>query len=171
MKQERVRLAVVIKSLMAAKTRNNWLLRRDDTEKEETITLKMIVTRLQAPNSIYWWSKNSIWNTDFGLLIWRLQIWGSVQNTSCFVFYSVSVSVLGRPPCWLTARGVMRSFPCGTSETNILSRLCLCMCVRMWVSLIALSEYLLQTVPSLLHSFFPLLLCFSLDSPPTPAYR
>ncbi len=165
MKQERVRLAVVIKSLMAAKTSNNGLLSRDDTEKEETITLKMIVTRLQAPNSICWWSKNSTGNTDLGLLIWRLQIWRSVQNTSCFVFHSVSVSVLGRPPCWLTARGVMCSFPCRTSEANILSRLCLCMCVRVWVSLIALSQYLLQTVPSLLHSSFPLLPCISLGSP------
>lgn len=48
MKQERARLAVVIKSLMAAKTRNNLLVRRDNTEMEETITLKMIVTRQQA---------------------------------------------------------------------------------------------------------------------------
>lgn len=48
MKQERVRLAVVIKSLMAAKTRNNLLVRRDNTEMEEMITLKMIVTRQQT---------------------------------------------------------------------------------------------------------------------------
>lgn len=52
MKQERARLAGVIKSLMAAKTRNNSLLRRDDTERKEMIALKMIVTRLRAPNSI-----------------------------------------------------------------------------------------------------------------------
>lgn len=54
MKQERARLAVAIKSLMAAKTRNNLLLRKHDTEMEEMITLKMTVTRLQAPNSICW---------------------------------------------------------------------------------------------------------------------
>jgi len=53
MKQERARLAIVIKSLMAAKTRSNRLLRRDgDTEEEGMIQLKMIITRLQAPNSI-----------------------------------------------------------------------------------------------------------------------
>lgn len=39
-----------------------------------------------------------------------------------------SVSVLGRPQCWLTARGVICSFPCRTSDTNILAMLCVHVC-------------------------------------------